>query len=216
MFINLEEIEKKENEAKTFIQNLQEKDANLQTNELEKDFVILAQWLLTTKSKNIFEPAWNKSVNNTIGIYNLLSNLHYAMVDDGEISVCTIKTNFKEETLIFFSSPFDFNRYDEFKKYICKSYNNYSECLKLTPKDISMVKTLGTNFSSSDFIKIKMEEMKQKAHEDLVIEVFLADRSIEDATRVIQNKYPEIVVESSWLDDFNKNQRIIDKKMLDN
>lgn len=216
MFINLEEIEKKENEAKIFIEDLQKKDAKLQTSELKKEFVTLAQWLLKTKSKNIFEPAWNKSVNNTIGIYNLLSNLHHAMVDNGEASVCTIKTDFKEETLIFFTSPFDFKTDDDFKKHICKSYNTYSEFLKLTPKDIFMTKTLGTNFSVSDFIKIKMEEMERQAHEDLVVEVFLADRSIEDATRVIQNKYPEIVVESSWLNDFNKNQNIIDTKMLDN
>jgi hypothetical protein len=83
----------------------------------EQDYVALANWIVTTDINPYgwMDERWAGSTFTAEGVANLLSNLHHAMVDDGDVSfVSEVGRNGTKAFTMIFKDQWDLA--EEFKK----------------------------------------------------------------------------------------------------
>lgn len=198
MFFDKKMIEEKNEKAKKYIEKIQNANIENYSNEEEKEFIRLAQWLLSTENESIFGPGFYEN-HSFHEVASMLHIIDHALVDDGAISTC--KVNF--DTLIFFIEPNDFSSEEEYKKAIQKQYgiNSHGE---IQLSNIKNIKRIGYNQKVNDFIEIKKQERIENVKRYVKFEYILRKTSKEECKKIYGNSYPDVEIKDSWFEEWQK------------
>lgn len=198
MFFDKKMIEEKNEKAKKYIEKIQNANIENYSNEEEKEFIRLAQWLLSTENESIFGPGFYEN-NSYHKVASMLQIINHALVDDGAISTCKVNFN----TLIFFIEPNDFNSDEAYKKAIQKQYesNGFG---KIQANNIKNIKRLGLDQKVNDFIEIKKQERIENVKRYVKFEYLLKKRSKEECIKIYKTSYPDVDIKDSWFEDWAK------------
>lgn len=205
MFIDFDHIDKKEKEAKKYINEIK-------SSKEESDFHKLAKWILSTEDDSIFLPGngYEYGYDSYGDVYSLLTNIHHAMVDDGSISVCTINESSYNQSYIVFFQENDFSVGKGYEEQVYQV--RVAECLqKAGYPIIQNIENIehrllgeGLDLSVDDFIKMKHNERENELKKLVKFSYLFKKEDKEKVKETYKNSYPDIEVKEEWFKEFDK------------